>query len=224
VKLVTDVAVLIPTLGRGYHIKPLLDSLYKSTDRARPVFILRKGDSAEASIKEYSKGLDIISLPASKTGRGDYAKKINAGCWSTNEPLIFMAATDLKFHEGWLEAAERRLDNGIHCVGTNDLGNLAVMKGEHSTHSLMTREYVQTYGTIDEPGKALHEGYWHEFVDNEFVETAQYRNAWAMALDSHVEHMHPAFGKGGWDDSYAGFRDRVQFGMDLFAERKHLWT
>jgi hypothetical protein len=46
------------------------------------------------------------------------------------------------------------------------------MAGRHSTHSLVTRDYVERFGTIDEAGVVLHEGYPHEFVDDEFVQTA----------------------------------------------------
>jgi hypothetical protein len=48
-----------------------------------------------------------------------------------------------------------------------------VIRGEHSTHPIIVRSYIEGQGAIDEPGKALHEGYWHNFVDDELIGTAR---------------------------------------------------
>jgi hypothetical protein len=98
------------------------------------------------------------------------------------------------------------------------------MAGNHSTHSLVTREYVDRFGTIDRPGIALHEGYLHEFVDDEFVQTAMHRNAFAFAFDAHVEHLHPAWGKAPSDRSYEQAPFRMRMGRKLYRQRQHLWT
>ena len=49
-----------------------------------------------------------------KKRKGDYARKINIGYSITKEPVLFMGATDLVFHEGWLEAGLATLGDGIH--------------------------------------------------------------------------------------------------------------
>ena len=154
---------------------------------------------------------------------GDYARKINAGYRHTTEPLLFTAADDLLFHPGWLEAAEAQLADGIGVVGTNDMGAPRVMRGEHATHSLVTREYVDRFGTIDERGVVLHEGYPHEFVDDEFVQTAMRRGAWAFAADSLVEHLHPSWGKAPTDELYDQQARRMKRGRQLYARRRRLW-
>jgi glycosyltransferase involved in cell wall biosynthesis len=220
--LVADVVVLIPTLGRPHHIKPLLESLYDSTDRARPLFICNKTDTYTIDAIEKNDE-EIVYMRTAPGIKGDYARKINTGYKHSTEPLMFLGATDLIFHKGWLEKAEAHLGNGIHVVGTNDLGNVDVIAGRHSTHSLVTREYVDKYGTIDEGGKVLCEEYWHEWVDNEFCETARYRNAFAMAMDSIVEHVHPAFGKNIWDENYRAWRKRTIEGGKIYEKRQHLW-
>ena len=125
---------------------------------------------------------------------------------------------------GWLSAALARLAPGIGVVGTNDLGSPRVMAGEHATHSLVTRSYADEFGTIDEPGKVLHEGYVHEFVDDELVATARFRSAWAFAVDSHVEHLHPCWGKAPMDRLYAGQSERIRAGRKLYDRRRHLWA
>jgi hypothetical protein len=218
---VADVAVLIPTLGRVHHIEPLLESLYTTTDNARPVFIAGR-DDLDVINKVRSLGEQCITVKPRE--KGEYAHKINIGYTYSEEPILFLGATDLKFHLNWLDNAMSRLSDIVHVVGTNDLGNAKVLRGQHSTHSLVTREYVEKYGTIDQKGAVLCRKYWHEFVDDEFVETAKYRGMWDMAMDSIVEHLHPAFDKGKWDDSYAQVKDRYYVGRDMYEARKHLWT
>ncbi len=220
-QVVKDVCILVPTLGRPHHIKPLLDSIYKNTTNFSILFLTSPSDyDVEAKITE----CDEKFIEVATREKGDYARKINVGYKETEEPLLFLAATDLFFHEHWLDRATDKLSDKIHVVGTNDMGNGRVTSGKHSTHSLVTREYVDRFGVIDEPGKVLHEGYPHEYVDDEFVQTAQHRQAFAMALDSYVEHLHPAWGKAEWDASYLEVNQRLIGGKRLYRRRKRMWT
>ena len=97
------------------------------------------------------------------------------------------------------------------------------MRGEHSTHSLVTRAYTH-HGTIDDPSRLLHEGYPHEYVDDEFVGTARHRGAFAAAPDSVVEHLHPQVQKAPMDDLYAQQHSRMRRSVGLYRQRRHLWT
>ena len=216
-----DVVVLIPTLGRPHHIEPLLESLYATAPDAHPLFLTTESDVAARSAIAMAgeRYVDVI-----KKDKGDYARKINLGYRISKEPLIFMGATDIKFHPGWLENAAQHIGGGVEVVGTNDLGNPRVIRGQHSTHTLVTRHYVKRYGTVDEPNKVLHEGYPHEYVDDEFIQTAKCRDAFAMALDSIVEHLHPTWGKGTWDNSYREVNNRLDQGYRHFCRRSKLWT
>ena len=206
-------------LGRPHRVAPLLASIEAATPTPfRVLFICTPGDTAVPAV--IAAGAEHITVDYAK---GDYARKINAGARHTTEPLIFTAACDLKFHPGWLEAATAKLTDRIAVVGTNDLGNPRVLSGVHSTHTLVTRDYVERFGTIDEPGKVLHEGYWHEFCDDEMVETSWFRNAWAFAADSVVEHLHPAWGKAPTDDLYDNQGIRQRQGRRLFLQRRPMW-
>lgn len=209
--------VLVPVLRRPHRVQPLLASLHANTpDPVRALFICDPDDGPQqAAVRKC--GADMLIVD------GGYAAKINAGVHATTEPLILLAADDLAFHPRWLEHAKRRIKGSVHVVGTNDLCNRRVMRGEHSTHSLVTRAYT-THGTIDDPTRLLHEGYPHEFVDDEFVATARYRKAFVSASDSIVEHLHPQAGKAPMDDLYAGQRKRMRAGRVIFREREPLWT
>lgn len=216
-----DVVVLVPTLGRPQHIAPLLESLYSTTDRASVLFLTTPGDTEViAAIKDA--GEQHINVAQKRLG--DYARKINEGYANSKEPHLFLAATDLKFHDNWLENAMAKIGGTTHVVGTNDLGNPRVIRGEHSTHSLVTRYYCDNYGTVDKTRTVLHEGYAHEYVDDEFIETAKCRGVFTMAMDSVVEHTHPAWGKAKWDQSYKDVDKRLKLGYRHFHRRKHLWT
>lgn len=210
-------AILVPVLRRPHRVAPLLASIAAATPKPyRVLFICDPGDREEQDAIAMAGG-EMIS-PG-----GNYASKINAGVRHTTEPLLFLGADDLQFHPGWFEAAACRLTDTIGVVGTNDLCNRRVVNGEHSTHSLVARWYAEL-GTIDKPGDVLCEIYAHEFVDDEFVETAKYRRAYAHAHDSIVEHLHPQVGKAPMDDLYAAQPVRMRQGRRVYRQRRPLWT
>ena len=212
----TELAILVPVKGRPHRVEPLLESIEAATSGVRVVFICDPGDHAEIAAVQ-AQGAECMVY------EGNYAAKINAGARGTEEPLIFLGADDLHFHPGWFEKASALIRGKIQVIGTNDLCNPRVMAGNHSTHSLVARSYVEQ-GTIDEPGVLLHEGYEHEFVDDEFVQTAIKRGAFHFAADAIVEHLHPMVGKAPVDALYAEIPRRLRAGRKLYRRRRKLWT
>lgn len=212
--------ILVPVLDRPQNVRPLLDSIAAATpDPYRVLFIVDPDDVAEREAVRRARSEHVHSTLLA----GGYARKINAGIRATHEPLIFLGADDLDFKPGWLGAALAKLEPGIGVVGTNDLGNERVKRGEHATHSLVTREYAEL-GTIDEPGKLLHEGYHHWKVDDELVATAKHRGAWAFAKDSRVEHLHPYWKKAPMDDTYRKGEEQHRLDARRFRKRVRLWS
>jgi glycosyltransferase involved in cell wall biosynthesis len=216
-----DTVVLIPVLQRPHRAEPVARSIRETSD-ARPLFICSPQDKPEHAAVAAT-GADSLRLPV-HNGPGDYARKINYGYENSNEPFLFLAADDLQFHPGWLEAAKRHLSGTVQVVGTNDLGNARVIAGNHSTHTFVTRDYCDRYGTIDQPGRVLCEEYPHEFVDDEFISTAKARGVYAHAHDSHVEHLHPNWNKAPTDALYRQEPVRIRMGRDIFIRRQRLWT
>lgn len=212
-----SLVILVPMLGRPHTVAPLLESIRDTCD-AHVLFLVTAGDQGV---------IDAVSdehhVQVSPQASGDYARKINFGISLTEEDHIFTGACDLKFHPGWYEACLAKMHERIGVVGTNDMGNLGTRNGGHATHMLVARWYVEQHGTIDEPGKFYHEGYPHEFVDNEAYETAKARGMYAHARDSFVEHIHPLHGKAPWDPMYEQMRHRIDVGSVLFRERRLLW-
>lgn len=214
-----DCVILVPMLGRPHRVDPLLESIHATGD-FRVLFLCTPNDPAIKAVDRA--GAEHLEVPWKR--RGDYARKINTGYRHTTEPLLFTGADDLKFHPGWFEAATAKLTPGIGVVGTNDLTNKRTKWGVHSTHSLVTRTYVDECGLIDRPGCVLFEGYPHEFVDDELVGTAKHRGAWAHAPQSKVEHLHPMGGKAPLDDLYRQQGARMRAGRGLYEKRRRLWT
>lgn len=223
-----DLVVIVPVLRRPHRVAPFLASLEAATPEPhRVIFVASANDRpmidivADAAATRHRVSFEILR----PNGKGDYAKKVNHGARVSDEPFLFTAADDLHFHPGWLPAALAPFtDPTIGVVGTQDLCNARTIAGEHSTHLLFRRTYVEQCGTIDEPGLVFHEGYAHEYVDDEAVATAKYRGAWAFAADAIVEHLHPAVGKAPSDRLYAAQPDRMRYGRRIFDQRRHLWT
>jgi glycosyltransferase involved in cell wall biosynthesis len=211
-----ELVIIIPTKDRPQNVARVLASIRETTPDARVLFVVEPSDEATHRAVEAEGGEMLVV-------HGGYAKKINRAVQATTEPLIFQGADDLIFHPGWFEAARGRLTEGIGVVGTNDLALKRVMAGVHSTHALITRDYAKR-GTIDNPARLLHEGYWHECVDEEFVETAMARNAFAHAADSIVEHIHPVAGKAPVEGFYSKAGRRLLVGRLLLRWRRRLWT
>lgn len=199
-------------------VEALAASLAKSTDRARLLFIVSRGDVGV--LDEVHGAHDYLLVD--QWDRCDYPKKINAGIAATTEPLVFTGAIDLKFHAGWLEAAEAKMSDTVKVVGTNDLANPRVMRGLHATHMLVARDYAEGPQIDGNPG-FFHEGYWHEYCDDEAVQVAKHRNVWAFAQDSVVEHMAWQYGKRAADATDSDSTHRMVVGHRLFRRRSSLW-
>lgn len=223
--------IIIPVLGRPHRARLVFDSIEDTTPEPhRVLFVANESDTDEIDAVRAIPGAELMVMEGRhrpvdwERQPGDWAKKINRAYRESTEPLLFLAADDLLFHAGWLKAAQAKLRKGIGVVGTNDLGSPRVIAGLHATHVLVTREYATKFGTVDGPGQVLVECYPHEFVDDELVGTAKMRQAWAFAFDSHVEHLHPSWGKASRNDPiYRLQRDRMKVGRFIYEQRKAKW-
>ena len=101
-------------------------------------------------------------------------------------------------------------------------------RGLHSTHPFIRRSYIQRWGgTFDWTGIVFCELYDHQFVDDEFTQTAQARRQWAFAGKSHVEHIHPLFSDQKMDATYRkalkhSDRDGLLYRQRLKEMRAHV--
>ena len=212
------VDVIVPVLHRPQNIEPLMKSLLASTGLARVWFVVEDGD-------------DEVALEAVRCGgrvyfeSGSFAKKVNFAFNRLRNqgpaPWVFLAGDDVRFRPGWLDHAQevaRRY--GAQVVGTNDLANPRVMRGEHATHMLISRDYVEEHGSSwDGAGVVCHEGYRHWFVDDEIVSVAKRRGVFQVSLASEVEHLHPMVGKAENDAIYDLGAEHSKQDEELFKAR-----
>jgi len=218
-----EIVVLVPVLNRPQNVKPLLESLRaNSVSKPAVLFVCSPGDDdSRHAITSCAAPYTVVAWSAD---RADWAKKLEHGRGLTVQPLMLLAADDLRFHPGWDTAlidAWRRHDIGV--MGTNDMGNPQVKRGLHSTHPCVRREYADCFGTVDDGELMLHQGYDHQFCDNELVETAMSRGCWYFCAASRVEHLHPSWKKAPLDSTYAkAFRDGKRDAR-LFRRRRALW-
>lgn len=210
------VAVIVPVMRRPQAAKPFMDSLRASTGMAT-VYAIVDGDDDETRLAWLDAGAVVCGTSESEPLR-TFAKKINHGYQITEEPWLFIVGDDVRFHAGWLDHAMHAANvRGCDVVGTNDLGNPRVLAGEHATHMLIRRSYVDEYGgSWDGPSVLAHDKYAHMFVDDEIVAAAKQRHMFTVALSSIVEHMHPVWEKGATDEVYAlgrkfAFQDKQRF-------------
>ena len=211
-----DLAILVPVLNRPHRVAPTLESAQAATPNAAVLFIADPDDDDELLALKQAGARYMIRA-------GNYAEKINYAAAHFDRPMLLLGADDLHFHVGWFERAARRLKGDVAVVGTNDLCNRRTQTGELATHPLVARWYLDV-GTADETGKLLHEGYRHEFVDQEFTETALARGVYAHATDAIVEHLHPDAGKAPMDSLYAARPARMRQGRKLYRRRRPLWV
>lgn len=197
----TGIDVLVPVLWRPQNAQPFMDSIagsYDADDWDLQVTSIANTDDVETGTAWYEAGAHLVYTDKQP---GSFAQKVNVGYESTQREWLFLVGDDVRFHQGWLEAA---LQHGEHAViGTNDLGNGSVIAGQHATHMFIRRDFVDECGSSwDGPGVVAHEGYRHCYVDDEIVYRAKQCGEWIAALDSVVEHLHPAWGKAPGDDTY----------------------
>lgn len=222
------IAVIVPVLARPGNAIPVAESFAGSASDAHLIFVCSPGDDAEidACVVAAKSGGCTVEFASWPSGPADYSKKIQLGYDLGTAPYVLCGADDLRFHKGWdtalLEIANR-FDVGV--VGTNDLGNSAVMAGRHSTHPLVARGYIDGFGGAwGEPGQVYHEGYSHNFVDVELVELAKRRGCYAHCHQSVVEHVHPLWRKGQMDATYRKGSQDVRADRMLFETRQREWS
>jgi hypothetical protein len=189
------IALLIPTYNRVDRLEAVVENAATNTPDATVYLVMEPDEAADFP--------PAVTLTRPE-GFGTYAKAINHAYRATDEPYIFCGADDLDFRPGWAEAALAEMKGEVRVVGTNDLGHPAVLAGDHATHYLIDRRYLDEVGGVYDqgPGSVLAECYDHNWTDTEFIQTARHRGVYTACLDSIVEHKHPAWGKASMDTTY----------------------
>jgi hypothetical protein len=212
-------AVIVPVMRRPQNAEPFMRSLRASTGLATVYAI--SDDDDEVTRDAWAEAGAEVWVQYRGQQPGTFAQKVNFGRKHINrEPWLFLTGDDVRFRPGWLDHAQATAGDRYHVIGTNDLANPRVLAGEHATHLLVRRSYVDEVGASwDGPGVVAHEGYGHWFCDDEVVTAAKLRGVWAMALGSRVEHLHPLWGTAPADEVYALGQSHAAADRALFEAR-----
>lgn len=216
-------AVIVPVMRRPQNAQPFMDSFRASgaVDLAT-VYAICDTDDEDTIAAWKSAGAEPCYplYPDGNETPGTFAQKVNWGYRLTEEPWLFLVGDDVRFKPGWLDHAQHEARDGYDVIGTNDLHNPRVTSGQHATHLLIRRSYVDEQGASwDGPKVVAHDGYRHWFVDDEIVTAAKQRETWTFAARSEVEHLHPLFGLAEDDDVYRLGQAHAEQDKALFLER-----
>ena len=217
-------AILIPTFGRPHRIKQLYNNVVNTSDDCTLYFIVEESDTD--TIAEIRKlGARMIV----NQGLPTYASCINSAYEQTKEMFLFTGADDLHFTPNWLSAVQRIMSENsqIGVVGTFDPIHPLP---DHSTHSLIRREYIKYHGGGIDNSKVLYP-YWHGFTDHELLGVAKARKRYRFCTDSHVKHYHPGWDRLGrirstarnFDETYAKNNVRHIEDIETFVKRSQQW-
>jgi len=214
------ISILIPTFGRADKIDEVYDNIKSNTSHQHEIIFITE-DRDQASTLKAARKLAYTN----NVHEGNYAGAIQSGVNASIYRFIFFGADDLHFHPNWDIEAMYQFSPTVKVVGTNDLHNVHVLAGHHSTHHLVDRQYLNTVGGVVDagPGSVLYPGYDHNFSDTEFIGTARWRGVFAPCLSSLVEHRHFAFGLAYRDATYDKGYKNFDADARLYESRKHLW-
>lgn len=217
-------AIIVPVMRRPGNAAPFMESL-KSSGCAElvEVYAVTDTDDDETIDAWDAAGAIVVPFDSSVNGPGTFAQKVNLGYSITAEPWLFLTGDDVVFKPGWLDHLQTVARDGYDVIGSNDLHNPRVVAGEHATHMLVRRSYVDELGASwDGPKIVAHEGYRHWFVDQEIVDVARSRGAFASAPFAHVEHRHPIWGLAPTDAVYELGQSHVLADQALYRERAEM--
>ena len=219
------VAILVPVLNRPERAAPVAESARAAATVATTVmFVCSPGDTRE--IRAARRTEETVVVVGWAPGRGDYARKINHAArlaLADGAAWVFTGADDLAFHHGWDTTAIAAARGRPAWVGTVDLCNPRTRRARHSTHSLVAADYIIERGTVDRRGAIYHEGYHHNFVDDEGCATARARGLYVPSA-AVVEHLHPDGRRAPDDDTYRLGRTHFLEDRALFRRRQNLWA
>lgn len=229
--VVSEIVVVVPVLGRPQKAAVVAES--HEAARRFPswlVFVCSPDDEDQIQAcrraTRWENGGGDVLIADFPPGPGDFARKVNLAYRATSQPWIFQAADDVLFDPGWDTALLAKAEaTGALVVGTQDCGNPSVKRGEHSTHTLIARSYIDDPGaSMDGPGSVFSEAYGHQYCDVELVELAKARGVWAFAHDAIVRHEHPFWvGRDRLDETYRRGMAQSRADARVYAQRRRLW-
>lgn len=184
------VSVLLATTGRAEMAETCARSLAATTIGHRVELIAAVDADRETATRLTALDTDDfrVIIDYRDALRGCSKAWNDALALARGDPIV-LAADDLVFQPGWLDAALREMDafeDDWGFVGFND----GHMGAELSTHYMVSRRLI-----IEEFGGVIAwEHYHHSYNDCEACERARRANRYRWCEQAHVAHNHWLFG------------------------------
>lgn len=189
------VAIIVPALNRPANVPALVKSFKAHGDGASLYYVCDADDIAQIAAVEKA---GASWVPAHRGT--SFAGKVNSAYEQLGESFdwLFACGDDVEFTEGWLKKP-RELSPRFDVIGTNDsepgrIRNPKVAEGKHADHFFIRRAYIDNPGSsLEGPGCAFAEAYYHWYGDVEVIQLAKARGVWTPCLESVVIHHHPGY-------------------------------
>lgn len=207
-------AILIPSLNRPQRLRQTISYLHANTAEPHRLLFCVSDIESKVILSELGEWyLDDSDDPDRR-----YVTRMNKLVRHIDDAdAVFFGSDDVIHHPGWLTEAWKVLED-FSCVVVNDGHN------PNGTQALMRAGFLP-FAVFDSPGDAFHNGYIHNFADNEQHFTAFKQGEYARAMESHVEHLHPLFQSDNaipWDATYSNAQKGWDHDQMLFNERVQL--
>jgi glycosyltransferase involved in cell wall biosynthesis len=191
--VIMKVSVVIPSLNRPERLKKTIVSLLSTSPEVEIIAVLSSDDLESHAVVKSFEVVRIIDQDDAHSA----VEAWNMGAAAANGDCLVLGADDLRFCDGWLDAATESLAqiNNYGLVAFNDLSPMA---GELATHYMVTRNYA-----VNEWGGVLAiPTYKQQWLDNEATTRAVRDQCFVYAEDAVVEHLHPIWKKADNDTTY----------------------
>jgi hypothetical protein len=208
------IAIFIPTLFRPHNIERVVQSIRDTTNFPYEIYLMCPKDDFET--------ISVIENLECKywTDEGDmrFVKRIQFMYENTDEEWFLTGSDDIVFQPDWLDDALECM-NYASVISFEDECNPNLP----GTNFLIEREYIEKYsGVIDVPNTIFHQGYYHNYCDNELVAVATRRGEFIKSSGV-LRHYHPTVDRANWDGIYMIAQSYMADDAALFASRERLW-
>ena len=210
------IAIFIPTLYRPDKLKRTIKSIQDTSDVHTYVMFPRDDINTQEVIEHFN---NVEYFTDSDPENMRFVRRIQYLYSVTDDDWFLTGADDVVFRDGWLQAAEPYM-NDYSVISFDDMCNPNVP----GTNFLIKRQYIdEQSGVVDSPKTVLHQGYYHNFCDNELIGTAKARNTF-IKCDGKIEHFHHTVGKSENDIIYSMAQAKFHDDAALCHSREHLWS
>jgi hypothetical protein len=205
---VADLVMIVPSRGRPDAVADLQRAWSKTTSGAADLLVVVDDDDPE--LPAYRR-LDVnVRVHASAGSRGivPVLNAAAAACVRTYR-MVGFAGDD---HRPRTPKWDARMAEALDDLGTGIVYGDDLLRGEAlPTAVAMTSDIVHTVGYMAPPTLR------HLFVDNVWADWGRAIARLRYLPDVVIEHLHPAIGKGAWDELYRELNADASYTRDREA-------